>query len=402
MGILWFKGYTVLEIESLCAERFFNLCANRGIRIHKLYPDGEKCIFTTSIDDYYKLKPIVKKTRPHIKMKEKKGFPFMVGGVLKRQFFIAGIMLFAAVIMILGRFVWNIRLDGNHMNSDDTLYRYLRENGIAYGTRISEIDCEELEAQIRRDFDNIIWVSAAVHGTSLDIDVRENQDETDYGKVTETTLTTPSDIVSLYDGVVYDIVARSGTPVVKKADAVKKGDVLISGRVVTLDEAYQPIKEKNVYADGDVRLLVEFSYNDILDRRYIKKEYSGHSYKSVDIRMFNFTMPFNMYNEKYEHKDVVTNSSNLCLYQDFYLPFGADTTIHKEYTLKESLYTDEEMENILEQNFTYYLQKIEEKGIQIIENNVTISINDEQAQMSGSVYVIESECGREEISIEYN
>ena len=64
MGILWFKGYTVLEIESLCAERFFNLCANRGIRIHKLYPDGEKCIFTTSIDDYYKLKPIVKKTRP--------------------------------------------------------------------------------------------------------------------------------------------------------------------------------------------------------------------------------------------------------------------------------------------------------------------------------------------------
>lgn len=402
MGILWFKGYTVLEIESLCAERFFNLCANRGIRIHKLYPDGEKCIFTTSIDDYYKLKPIVKKTRPHIKMREKKGFPFMVGGVLKRQFFIAGIILFAAVIMILGRFVWNIRLDGNHMNSDDTLYRYLRENGIAYGTRISEIDCEELEAQIRRDFDNIIWVSAAVHGTSLDIDVRENQDETDYGKVTETTLTTPSDIVSLYDGVVYDIVARSGTPVVKKADAVKKGDVLISGRVVTLDEAYQPIKEKNVYADGDVRLLVEFSYNDILDRRYIKKEYSGHSYKSVDIRMFNFTIPFNMYNEKYEYKDVVTNSSNLCLYQDFYLPFGADTTIHKEYTLKESLYTDEEMENILEQNFTYYLQKIEEKGIQIIENNVTISINDEQAQMSGSVYVIGSECGREEISIEYN
>ena len=402
MGILWFKGYTVLEIESLCAERFFNLCANRGIRIHKLYPDGEKCIFTTSIDDYYKLKPIVKKTRPHIKMREKKGFPFMVDGVLKRQFFIAGIVLFAAVIMILGRFVWNIRLDGNHMNSDDTLYRYLRENGITYGTRISEIDCEELEAQIRRDFDNIIWVSAAVHGTSLDIDVRENQDETDYGKVTETTLTTPSDIVSLYDGVVYDIVARSGTPVVKKADAVKKGDVLISGKVVTLDEAYQPIKEENVYADGDVRLLVEFSYNDILDRRYIKKEYSGHSYKSVDIRMFNFTMPFNMYNENYEYKDVVTNSSNLCLYQDFYLPFGADTTIHKEYTLKESLYTDEEMENILEQNFTYYLQKIEEKGIQIIENNVTISINDEQAQMSGSVYVIESECGREEIGIEYN
>lgn len=73
MGILWFKGYTVLEIESLCAERFFNLCANRGIRIHKLYPDGEKCIFTTSIDDYYKLKPIVKKDQTAYKNERKKG-----------------------------------------------------------------------------------------------------------------------------------------------------------------------------------------------------------------------------------------------------------------------------------------------------------------------------------------
>ena len=56
----------------------------------------------------------------------------------------------------------------------------------------------------------------------------------------------------------------------------------------------------------------------------------------------------------------------------------------------------------LNEKFSHYLEKLQEKGIQIIENNVTITINDEQAQMSGSVYVIESECGREEISIEYN
>ena len=402
MGILWFRGYTVLEIESLCAERFFNLCANRGIRIHKLYPEKDKCIFATSIDDYYKLRPIAKKTKPHIKIRKKTGLPFVTGRVLKHQFFIAGIILFAVVIMILGRFVWNIRIDGNYMNSDDTMYRYLKENGITYGTRISAIDCEQLEAQIRRDFDNIIWVSVAVHGTSLDVDVRENQDETDYGRVTESMIKTPSDIVSLYDGVVYSVVARNGTPTVKKADVVKKGDVLISGTFVTLDESYQPIKEEYVYADGDVSLLVEFTYSDVLDRGYIKKEYTGHSYKSVGIRAFNFTVPFNMYHEKYELCETVTSSSNFCLYQDFYLPFGADTTVHREYTLNDSFYTDEEMENILEQNFAYYLQKIEEKGIQIIENNVTITINDEQAQMSGSVYVIESECGREEIKLEYN
>ena len=49
MGALWFNGYTVLEVDSLCAERFFNLCTNRGILIHRLYPDKDKCIFATSV-----------------------------------------------------------------------------------------------------------------------------------------------------------------------------------------------------------------------------------------------------------------------------------------------------------------------------------------------------------------
>ena len=124
--------------------------------------------------------------------------------------------------------------------------------------------------------------------------------------------------------------------------------------------------------------------------------------KVENLKEFLEVKDYIFFGEKYELCEAVTSSSNFCLYQDFYLPFGADTTVHREYTLSDSFYTDEEMENILEQNFAYYLQKIEEKGIQIIENNVTITINDEQAQMEGSIYVIESECGREEISIEYN
>ncbi len=403
MGILWVKGYTVLEVDSFCAERFFNLCMNRGILVHDLQPESDKCTFATSVQDYYKLKPVVRKTRPHIKLKQKKGFPFVLRDILKHQFFIAGVILFVTVMLVLGRFIWNIRLDGNYSNSDDTLYKYLRENGITYGTKISDIDCEMLEAQIRRDFDNIIWVSAAIHGTSLDIDVRENNDEISEvpstGALSEKN---PSSMTARYDGKVYSIIARSGTPVVKPSDEVHKGDVLISGVVITLNESSEPINQESVYADGDVKLLVEFPYKDTLERIYIKKEYTGNSYKSVKLRFFNKKLNFDVYREKYEYKDVVTSSSSLCLYQNFYLPLGADTIYHNEYTLTEAVYTDDELEYILNEKFSHYLEKLQEKGIQIIENNVTITINDEQAQMSGIVYAIESECDREEIGIEYN
>lgn len=397
MGILWFKGYTVLEIDALCSERFFNLCANRGILVHNLYPKENRCIFATSVQDYYNLKPIVRKTRPHIRLVKKTGFPFALRAVLKHQFFIAGVILFITVMLVLGRFIWNIRLDGNYMNSDDTLYKYLNDNGITYGTRIDSIDCEELEAQIRRDFDDIIWISAAIHGTSLDIDVRENTDE-----IISVPEGKPSNIVALYDGKVYSIIARSGTPAVKPFDEVKKGDILISGAVTTFNESSEPIKQENVYADGDVKLLVEVLYEDELERSYIKKQYTGNSYKSVRLRFFGAGMNFDVYREKYEYMDVVTSSSNMCLYQNFYLPFGVDTTYHSEYTLMDDLYTDEELESILREKFSHYLENLQEKGIQIIENNVTITIKDEQALMSGTLYVIESECGREEIGIEYN
>ena len=189
---------------------------------------------------------------------------------------------------------------------------------------------------------------------------------------------------------------------VKPSDEVHKGDVLISGVVITLNESSEPINQESVYADGDVKLLVEFPYKDTLERIYIKKEYTGNSYKSVKLRFFNKKLNFDVYREKYEYKDVVTSSSSLCLYQNFYLPLGADTIYHNEYTLTEAVYTDDELEYILNEKFSHYLEKLQEKGIQIIENNVTITINDEQAQMSGIVYAIESECDREEIGIEYN
>ena len=397
MGVLWIKGYTQLEIDALCSERFFNLCANRGILVHSMYPGEERCTFTTSIEDFYNLKPIVRKTRPHIRLVKKSGFPFVLREILKHQFFIAGVVLFVTVMLVLGRFIWNIRLEGNYMNSDDTLYKYLSKSGITYGARISGIDCEALEAQIRRDFDDIIWVSAAIHGTSLEIDVRENSDE-----VVDVPEGSPSNIVALYDGTVYSIIVRNGTPAVKPLSAVKKGDVLISGIVTTLNESSEPIKQEAVYADGEVKLLVGLEYADVVSRTYIKKEYTGNSYKSVRLRFFNKALAFDFYREKYEHSDVVTSSGNLCLYQNFYLPFGADTTYYSEYTLSESVYTDEKLECILNESFSNYLEKLREKGIQIIENNVTITINDEQAQMSGMVYVIASECGREEIGIEYN
>lgn len=397
MRSIWFKGYVRLRIESLCAERFFNLCGNRGIQINRLVPEKEYCYFTTSLPDYYKLKPVVRKTKPHICMVGKAGFPFVLRGILAHPFFLAGIALFIAVMYVLNLFVWNITIDGNYLNSNDEMYNYLMECGITYGTKKSSIDCEALEARIRRDFDDIIWVSVALRGTKLSIDIRENQDE-----IITKPEGAPSNIVAGMDGVVESIIVRSGTPLVKPGDVVKAGDVLISGTVVTQNEAYEPVGEEQVYADGDVYLFVQLPYTRVLEREYIKKEYTGRSYKSLTFHFGGKLVDFEPYREKYEYEDEFGENWILCPYQDFYLPFGTTTTYHREYILTDTFYTDEELKQLMEDDFSYYLQKLEEKGIQIIENNVTISINENEAQMYGFIYAIEKTDTREAIQFEYN
>ena len=73
------------------------------------------------------------------------------------------------------------------------------------------------------DFADISWVSVGIHGTDATIRLAET-----IGGVEIIDKETPCDIVASTDGVILQITAERGTPLVAAGDVVKKGDVLIS------------------------------------------------------------------------------------------------------------------------------------------------------------------------------
>ena len=72
--------------------------------------------------------------------------------------------------------IWNIHIEGNFTRTDETILEYLETQGVIHGMRKSKLDCAKIVQDIRKEFHDIIWVSASIEGTRLLIQVKENTD----------------------------------------------------------------------------------------------------------------------------------------------------------------------------------------------------------------------------------
>lgn len=73
-------------------------------------------------------------------------------------------------------FVWNIHIEGNFTRTDEVILEFLESKHIEHGMLKKKVNCERIVKDIRKEFDDIVWVSAYVTGTRLMIQVKENTD----------------------------------------------------------------------------------------------------------------------------------------------------------------------------------------------------------------------------------
>lgn len=112
----------------------------------------------------------------------------------------------SALLFLFSFFIWNIEINGNRSASAEVIYRYLKEEKATYGTLKNTIDCKKLQSDLRKKFPDFLWVSAKIKGTSLLIDVKEN----DIGDLTQKELP-ESDLIAGSGGVIESIVTRKGS-----------------------------------------------------------------------------------------------------------------------------------------------------------------------------------------------
>lgn len=379
----YLRGYLRIRITGYSPERFLNLCKHKGIEMWGLEAKSHAYEMYMTVSGFRKLKPILKKTRTHIIILERYGVPFFFHKYRKRKVFFLCIFLCVCMIYLLSRFIWNIDIQGNQTITDEVLVEYLEAEGVYHGMKIKDVNCEFIDTNIRKNFHEIIWVSASLEGCNIIIHVKEN---TDTFKVSQSE-EEPADIISIADGVVTEIITRSGVPCVKEGDVVKPGDLLVTGVVEVKNDAGEVVREDYKTADADVYAEVQIPYEDLCETTYQVKQYTNKRHKQIYINFWGYHFALGIKQPETKNYEMESQETQLKINQNFRLPISYGEYKGKSYQFIEKKRTKEEKEGILNHNLDLYCKELEESGAVILEKQIQIAEEEKGMRAKGYLKV---------------
>lgn len=402
--------------------RFVNLCRNNGIELRHLIRKENAIQMEIDAENFKKLRPLVRKTHVKIHILNRHGPAFFFYRHKRRWWFLLGMTVFAGMIYILSLFVWQIDIDGNRKYTDALILQALAQMDVKTGCRKSEIDLPEIEEELRIMYNEITWVSASIAGTKLQIELREgdlkisgssrggqtgnvkrvenreNNPKTQNGE-SETDL--PANLVADEDAIITNLVVRRGTVAVRYGDEVKKGDVLIEGKVYIYNEDETLKKVDYLTAEGDVFGKYQELYEKHYQRKHEVRSYTGKNYRELGVAIVgkSFCLPVweNILKKQLEENtlsEVWFWKKQFRLTPTFYLPFALEYTEYVPYENVVEEYTDEVIKKMAEEELQKYLNELEKKGVQIISNSVTISLDADGGHVKGTL-ILDGPIGKE-------
>jgi len=389
----WSRGYLTILLRGTSPERFMNLCRNKGILLWNMHTSGRYCICNISIDGFRQLPPIVRKTGTRPVIQRKCGLPFYIQRYRNRTGFVAGMLLCLFFLYYSSLFVWKITVDGNFTHTQEEIVKFLKIYDIMPGIKIEAVDAAGMEEEIRKKFEDIGWVSIEITGTHLYVHLSETNMPVGIEGVKEA----ESDLVAGHDGIVRSIITREGTPVVEEGQEVKKGDVLVSGRVEILGDSGEVVETRLLAADADILLETKYTYNDTFPLAYEKVEYKENKKTAYGISVFGHT--FFIENPlkriaKFEKYDIIVSENSMHLGKNFILPVTLLSERWREYQGTEAVYTKEEVKALAQEHLSRYLKELEEREVSVLDPKLSLNISKTTATVSGSILVLEPQSAR--------
>ena len=199
-----------------------------------------------------------------------------------------------------------------------------------------------------------------------------------------------TDLVADRDCTIVSIVTRSGVPAVKAGSKVKKGDILVSGRVEIKNDAGEVTGYRYREADADIKGEYIQQYENTAEREYLVKDYMEERNQPVKksqwyVRVGSWTVSFGSVENKYENCEYRSWERDLKLGEYFILPLSFGEREAVPYKTHRENLTDEEMQRNLSWTFALWCEELGKKGVEIIRNDVKIYTEQKKASARGSV-----------------
>ncbi len=244
-----------------------------GIAVYSASRDENDIVtgFSVRRQDVRKLRALAEKRGYELTVSHKMGIYWIGKRLLHRPVLVIGILIFLLIAMYLPTRVFFFEIEGNAAIPTRLILDKCRECGISFGVSRREVRSEKMKNALLQAIPELQWAGINTSGCRAIITVKERSPQQLPDQNCQV-----SSIVAKRDGVVTQITATGGNQLCKVGQAVKAGEVLISGYTDC------GISIQATRAKGEVYAATNRSFSAVLPLRWhsnaqktaVEKKYS--------------------------------------------------------------------------------------------------------------------------------
>lgn len=254
--------------------------------------------------------------------------------ILKKKGLLLGSAVSCLVLFFMSFNIFSFEILNDSPDVRQDIMSVLDENGISAGMSVRDIDLTVVERDLKYRVSGISWAGISVKGCKMIIDTVDNIPKPEF---TQTRL--PTNLVARENGVIEKVELTDGLLMKTIGSGVAKGDIIVSGNVVT-DRVYyrggverHDIHQRYARSIGKVYGTFERTFKVFQPYSKTEKILSGRTEEKGYISLFDSIIPLYFGNsENYTCRNAETHTPKLFGLE---LPISYTRETLDEYSFKE-------------------------------------------------------------------
>ena len=386
-------GMVEIEVTSADMGNVLSAVNKAGITIHSAESITELTLrMIISKKDFHLFQQIISAKGCDFIEKKRIGIFWFFKNLLRRPILITGILLLAVAAVYLPGRIFFVQVDGNIVLPDRLILSCAEECGIRFGASREEIRSEKVKNGLLALIPELQWAGVNTKGCVAVISVREKTEikntEIYHGV---------SSIIADRDGVIVSCTTEQGNALCSVGQAVREGQILISGFTdcgLSI-RACRSIGEVYAQTNRQLSVMTPCEYK-------LQRDICGTERKfSIIIgkKRINFYKDSGILGVTYDKMSV---ENHLTLPGGFVLPVTVITEFWTSFEVDTAVYPQEAVCDMLEEFSHSYLMRNMVAG-QLLQKDLVFSNTTDACYLSGSYACLEM-IGREiqeEIMLKY-
>lgn len=162
----------------------------------------------------------------------------------RRKRLIVLLLLAAALLLASSLFVWDVEVEGEETLSEGEVLRALEDCGLYEGCFRHSLSSDRLRSLVIERLPKIAWLSVSISGSRARVSISERLEKPQIYNENE-----PVNIVAAKTGIIDKMYVFNGEAAVRSGQAVTEGEMLVSGRPVSLAGSRSLRARAQIWAD---------------------------------------------------------------------------------------------------------------------------------------------------------